>query len=346
MIRFRTPMIIFISIMIIFLMSLILMPTISANEMSEEDITTEIDGNPVTSRAAIVIDHLTGLVIYEFNADELRVPASMTKMLAVYVVLDAINEGLISIEAYVQPSRAVRLFSYDRYYSNVPLPVNSFFTIRELLDVVIVRSASAATIALGESIFGSEEAFVEKMNEKLIELGIEGSFFDSWGGSPENRISARGMAELTSAMIDDYPFILSFTSQKSVMFNEVEYASTNRLLYTYSGADGFKTGYTNPAGWCFTGTASVDGRRLISVTMGSVQAFRFQDSTILLNHGYDSYDRIIANHFRNTLQQQNLHKNLRSPLVPIKMYEIKESQYFDLRFIALVLNEYNYPTQA
>jgi len=322
-------------------MSLILLSFVSAIEPAEDEITFVLDGNPITSQAAIVMDFATGLVIFDHNADELRVPASMAKMVAVHVILDAVNDGVISIEAYIRPSPSVSAFSYNRNYSNIPMPLNSFFTVRELLDVVIVRSASAATIALGESIFGSEEALVTKMNEKVKELGVEAIFYDCWGGSPNNRVSARGMAELTRALINDYTFILSFTSQKSVFVNNIEYRSTNPLLYDYEGVDGFKTGYTNPAGWCFTGTALINDRRIITVTMGSVQGFRFSDSVILLDYGFSNYDRVIAEHFRSSSNPLNNH-NVRSPLVPIKIYNIEESQYFDLRFLAVILNKYNY----
>jgi len=340
MTRFRKSTSIIATILIIISMSLALISTAYADEPEEEDIEVFVDGYPITSKAAIVIDFLSGLVIFEHNADELRVPASMAKMVAVYVVLDAIRDRFTFFEAFIQTSDTVSVFSYDREFSNVPMPRNSFYTVRELLGVVIARSASAATVALGEGIFGSEEAMVAKMNEKVMQLGIEALFFDSWGGSPENRLSAHGMAELTRALIREHPIVLDFTSQKIVYFDEVEYTNTNPLLSSYNGADGFKTGFTNPAGWCFTGTAVVDDRRLISVTMGSAQGFRFPDSVILLDYGFANYDRVVANHFRTSSKHLDIHHALGSPLVPIKMYEIEELQYFNLLYIAMLLNKY------
>ena len=311
-----------------------------ADEPAEEDIAAFVDGNPITSQAAIVIDFLSGLVIFEHNADELRVPASMAKMVAVHVVLDAIENRYTFFDAFIRTSYEVSTFSYDREFSNVPMPLDSFYTVRELLGVVIARSASAATVALGEGIFGSEEALVAKMNEKAQRLGIEAAFYDSWGGSPENRLSARGMAELTRALIKEHPVVLEFTSQEFVLFDDIEYRNTNPLLSGYYGVDGFKTGFTNPAGWCFAGTAIVDGRRLISVTMGSVQGFRFPDSIILLNYGFANFDRTVANHFITSSKQLEIHHTLKSPLIPIKMYDIEELQYFDLLYIAMLLNKY------
>ena len=328
------------TILIIFSMSSAFISTAYADVPAAEDIEVFVDGNPITSQAAIVIDFLSGLVIFEHNADELRVPASMVKMVAVHVVLDSIRDRSTFFDAYIQTSDEVSVFSYDREFSNVPMPPDSFYTVRELLGVVIARSASAATVALGEGIFGSEEALIERMNEKAQQLGVEALFFDSWGGSPDNRLSARGMAELTRALIREHPVVLDFTSQEIVLFDETEYRNTNPLLSGYDGADGFKTGFTNPAGWCFAGTAMVDGRRLISVTMGSVQGFRFPDSIILLNYGFANIDRTVANHFRTSSKHLEIHHTLRSPLVPIKMYNIEELRYFDLLYIAMLLNKY------
>jgi len=297
-----------------------------------------VDESPITSQAAIVMDFATGLVIYEFNADELRVPASMTKMIAVYVVLDAVKDGVVSLDTVIYISGEASDFSFNRAFSNVPMPLESSYTVRQLLDVVIVRSASAATIALGEGIFGSEEALVTQMNIKSQQLGIDASFHDSWGGSPDNRISARGMAEITRALINDYPEVLNFSSQKSVLFDEIEYRSTNLLLDDYEGIDGLKTGFTNPAGWCFTGTAMMEERRIISVTMGSVQGYRFPDSIILLEYGFANYNITIASHFRGSLHSLDIFQNIRSPLVPISMYNIEEAHALGLRDLAIILN--------
>jgi len=319
----------------------IVTPLFSVASASDDNsiYTTFVDGNPITSKAAIVIDFLTGLVIYEFNADELRVPASMVKMIAVYVVLDAIENGLINFDTQISTTRSTSIFSYNRAFSNVPMPRGSSYTVRELLDVVIVRSACAATIALGEGIFGNEAVFVSHMNRKVEDLGIEATFFDSWGGSRDNRMSARGMAELTKSLINSHPIVLELTSQAFVTFDDIEYRTTNPLLTGYYGVDGFKTGYTNPAGWCFTSTAKQNNRRIITVTMGSESGFRFPDTVVLLDYGFKNYSKVIANLFRSSLQSPDFPHFVRSPLVPIRMYKIDEARYFDILDIAVMLNE-------
>jgi len=318
--------------------------TNSEEEDSEEEVqdtaaTVSVGEEFVSSEAAIVMDFDTGLIIYEYNADILRVPASMAKMAAVYVIFDAIRDGLVSYETRVEISESLSLFSYNRGFSNVPMPEESSYTVRELLDVVIVRSASAATVALAEAIFGSEEVLVAKMNEKAVQLDIEATFFDSWGRSPHNRISAHGMAELTRALIKEYPEVLDITSKREVYFDERSYRSTNLLLGEYDGINGFKTGFTNPAGWCFTGTAQQDGRRIISVTMGSVYGYRFPDSTILLNYGFENYSTVIASHFRNEIHKENFPQFNNTTLVPISMYNIYATRYLEMRNLAIALNE-------
>jgi D-alanyl-D-alanine carboxypeptidase (penicillin-binding protein 5/6) len=311
-----------------------------ATESDEEDVYTTLVGDyPITSDAAVVIDFLTGTVIYEFNADELRVPASMAKMAAVYVVFDAIRDGVVSFDTLIETTASTARFSRNRGFSNVPMPFRSHHSIRDLLYVVIARSASAATIALGEGIFGSERALVARMNNKVEELGIEALFFDSWGGSRNNRMSARGMAELTRSLINSYPEVLHFTSQTSVLFDDVVYRNTNPLLVGYEGVDGFKTGFTNPAGWCFTGTAVQNGRRIITVTMGSEFGYRFPDTVILLDYGFYNYSAVIANLIRSELVSSNVPQSINSPFVPVMMFDIETSRIFDILDLMIIMNE-------
>ena len=302
-------------------------------------ISDDNDELPVTSAAAIIVDFDTGLVIYEFNADEQRVPASMTKMAAALVVFDAVRDGLVRFDSFIDISFGASMFSFNRAYTNVPMPDGSSYSVRELLDAVIIRSAGAATVALGEGIFGSEDALIAKMNDKMEQLGIDAHFRDSWGGSPQNRISARGMAELTRVFIKEYPDILDITSQSGILFDDISYGTTNLLINNYDGVDGFKTGFTNPAGWCFTATALQDGRRLITVTMGSEQGYRFSDTVILLDYGFSNYNKTIADHFRSNLQNNDFAQYLDSKLVPISMLNIKEAQYLQMRDLAIILNE-------
>ena len=249
----------------------------------------------ITSKGACVLDFETGIQLFGFEEEKHRVPASMTKMLAVYVIYDAIKAGEISLETTAKISSGVSSFSYNREYSNVPLPKDALVKIDNLLDVVIVVSACAATDALGEALCGDKAAFVKRMNEKVAQLGIDAVFYDSYGGSANNSITPRGMAELSRSLIMDHPEVLKKSQQKTITFRDLKYNNTNPLLGQYSGLDGLKTGSTNAAGNCFVGTAEKDGRRIISVTMGSVSSqARSSDSRILLDYGFTVADSVIA----------------------------------------------------
>ena len=298
-----------------------------------------IGSEEISSEAAIVIDFDSGLVIYEHNADQLRVPASMTKIIFAYTVFDAIRDNVVSLDTIVTTTGEISNFSYMRDFSNIPMPPGSSYTVGQLLDAIIVRSACAATVALAEAVFGSEEAAVAKMNEWMAELNVDAVFYDSWGRSPDNMISARGMATAARAIIKEFPEVLAITSKPAIVFDGISYSSTNFLIRDYEGVDGLKTGFTNPAGWCFTGTAVQNGRRILSVTMGSSSGLRFVDSAILLDYGFANVNPVIANHFRDSIRPENARASADSALVPIFSYNIEEAKYFDLHDLAIILNE-------
>ena len=303
-------------------------------------LAVDVGGKEITSRGACVIDFETGITLFGYEADTLRVPASMTKLIAVYVVYDGISAGEISLDTVTQISSKVSELSNNWEYSNVPFSVGMSVTIRELLDVVIVWSACGATVALGEALCGSEAAFITRMNEKVANLGIDAHFYDCYGVSASNRISPSGMANLARNLIIDHPEILEITSKRSVSFRGTEYKNTNQLLGDYSGIDGIKTGYTDAAGYCFTGTARRDGRRIIAVTMGSTAISRFPDVRILFDYGFAVADSVIADYNRiDTAYPSGANLILNGESMPLNAYLIGGSHYFKLRDIAFLLQD-------
>jgi len=251
----------------------------------------------ITSKGACVIDYETGIQLYGYEENRQRVPASMTKMLTAYLIYDAIDAGEIRLDSKVKISAGVSEFSRNKEYSNVALNKDELVTIDSLLDIVIIISACAAAVALAEGLCGSETAFVARMNDKMAKLGIDAVFYDAFGGSPDNKISPYGMAVLSRNLIKDHPEVLKKAQQKSATFRDLKYNTTNPLLGQYPGLDGLKTGYTDPALYCFTATAVKDGRRIISVTMGSSSGkTRGTDSEILLNYGFAVAEKVIAEH--------------------------------------------------
>ncbi len=249
-----------------------------------------VGGNYISSAGACVMDYETGEVFYEYNGNTPRVPASMTKIMNLYCVYEALKNGEITLDTKVPISQSVYNKSRNSVYQSVlPLYYNTTYTVDEMIDVAVVYSASGAAVALAELVGGgSEAAFVDRMNNKAAQMGLDAWYYDSCGIA-ENKISPISMAKLARNIIMDYPDILVRSAKKSVSFHGNTYKTTNHLLdtYYYEGADGLKTGTTNAAGYCFCGTAVRNGRRMISVTMSSSSTGqRFIDTARLLDYGF------------------------------------------------------------
>ena len=298
-------------------------------------VAASVNGHAITSKGACVIDYDTGVLLFGYEENTRRPPASMIKLVAAYVLYDAIETGEISFDTVTYISPRVSEISYNKGFSNVPLPVGAAVTIRDLLDAVIVASACAATAAIGEALCGTEWAFMMRMNEKVAELGIDAYFYDSYGVSADNRISPLGMANLARHLIQDYPQILQLASQPSITFRNQDYKNTNQLLGEYWGVDGIKTGFTDAAGYCFVGTATRENRRIITVTMGSVETARFADSRILLDYGFAVADSVVSE-FNAKPSAANL--ILDDIELPLYAYLIGGNHYFRLRDMAILLN--------
>ncbi len=244
----------------------------------------------ISSAGAFVMDYNTGEELFSYKADISRAPGSMTKIMTVYVILEAIKNGEISYDTVTHISPNTYNISRNSHYQSVlPLNYNTDYRVDELIDVVVVYSACGAALALAELLCGSEQAFVERMNATAWRMGIDAQFFDCMGIA-NNHMTPRAMATLTRYTIYDFPEILDFTKQKSVSFHGRTYSTTNHLLntYYYPGADGMKTGTTSYAGYCFCGTAQKDGERVIAVTMASSsRSQRFIDTRLMLDFGFD-----------------------------------------------------------
>jgi len=297
-----------------------------------------VGSTEISSRGAVVIDYDTGILLYGHNESRQMVPASMIKVLAAYVIYDAVKAGEISFDTNVRISKSTSELSYDREYSNVPLKEGSSYKLRLLMETVLIRSACAATVAMGDALCGNEKAFIARMKEKATDLGVETRIYDSWGASPNNRISPLGMAVLTRGFIMEHPEVLNITSKRSVTFEGVTYNNSNLLLGQYTGIDGFKTGFTDPAGYCLSATAKQGGRRIISVTMGSTLQSRYPDTRALLNYGFSTAEKTIAEYNRrNYANPSKANLILDGEQVPLSAYIINDSHYFKLRDIAFLL---------
>ena len=293
----------------------------------------------VTATSAILIDNETGEVLWERNADEKREIASMTKIMVAYLTYEAIDEGRINYETKVPISASVREFSNNRVYSNIPFEENKEYTVAEVLDAFMCYSSCAAGPALGELLYGTEEACVEAMNEKAKEMGLDATFTCTYD---DGIMSARTTAKMVRAIVQDYPQILASTSKVTFEFGGQTYNTTNKLLTGEWGdigvVDGMKTGTSPNAGFCFAATSSKDSARLISVVMNAAtRDDRFTDSANLLSYGYtllgekraDGYVYAYPHTASVTMDGQTLE---------LQAYLVNGNNYVRLRDYANILN--------
>lgn len=249
------------------------------------------DALNINADAAILVEASTGKVLYAKNEDTALGIASMSKMMTEYLMFEAIKDKKISWEQEQTISDYVHQISIDTNLSNVPLEAGKKYTIRQLYEAMAIYSANGATIAIAEAIAGSEKKFVDMMNKKAADLGLENYKFvnstglnnrdlkgkhpEGTGPEDENIMSARAMAILASRLLNDYPEVLETTSIPEKDFPGMPGKMKNwnwmlpSLIYGYEGVDGLKTGTTDFAGYCFTGTAKRDGLRVITVVMNA-----------------------------------------------------------------------------
>ena len=246
----------------------------------------------ITAYSAIVMDYNTGQVLYEKDADTMRVPASMTKVMTAYIIFEELEAGRLTLDTMVPISARNAEISRNQssYPTAVPLPSGGSLPVETLLELILLPSASASCIVMAEYISGTEAAFVQRMNETAARLGMTAKY-ENCHGAHVHYITARSQAILVRECIRRFPQMLDYTSRTSMTFNGKTYANTNQLLpggaFAYEGADGFKTGTINAAGYCLSATAQRGNQRIISVVMhSSNNTTRHTDSQKLLDYGF------------------------------------------------------------
>lgn len=223
-------------------------------------------GIETEAHAAYIIDFRTGAVLLDKNGDERIPPASMSKMMFYYTVFSYLKEGKATLEDMLPVSEK----AWRTQGSKMFVPLGGRVKIEDLLRGVIIQSGNDACIVLAEGLAGSEQAFVDVMNRKAQEMGLTGSHFANVTGlpDPEHYMTAHDLAILAKHIITDYPEFYKFESEKEFTYNGIKQGNRNPLLYKDLGADGLKTGHTEEAGYCLTGSAVRDGRRIIMVLAG------------------------------------------------------------------------------
>ena len=242
-------------------------------------------------KSAVLMEASTGQVLFEQNADEALPPASVTKIMTLLLVMEAIDSGKIKLDDMVSASE----YAASMGGSQVYLKVGETMSVEDMLKSVVISSANDAAVALAEFVCGDVDSFVRKMNERAVELGMEHTRFENVTGlddTAENHLtSARDIAIMSRALIS-HPTILKYSSiwMDSIRGGAFGLTNTNRLVRFYRGATGLKTGSTSKAGFCVSVTAERDGLSLICVIMGAESRdVRNAQATRLLDWGFANY---------------------------------------------------------
>lgn len=244
----------------------------------------------VSAPSAVLMEKETGTALYEKDAHAKLAPASVTKVMTLLLTMEAIDAGRLSYDTVITASA----HACSMGGSQIWLEENEQMTVDDMLKAVCVVSANDCAVALAEAVAGSEEAFVEKMNQRAAELGMNDTTFKNATGLPaEGHVtSAWDIALMSRELILNHPDIRNYTTiwMDSLRDGKSELVNTNKLIRFYEGATGLKTGSTDSALYCLSGTAERDGMELISVIMKApTSAQRFDDAKTLLSYGFSTY---------------------------------------------------------
>lgn len=237
----------------------------------------------------VLLDFHSGETIAEKEPDLQVEPASITKLMTSYVVFRELAKGQLNLDDTVLISEKAWRTGGSRMFIEVDTEVS----VEDLLLGVIVQSGNDASVALAEHVAGSEEVFAQMMNAEAARLGMDNTSYENATGlpAPEHYTTARDIAILSRALIDEFPMYYRWYSQQEFTYNDISQQNRNLLLYRDQSVDGLKTGHTEAAGYCLATSALRDGMRLISVVMGTEsESARASASQALLNYGFRFFE--------------------------------------------------------
>ncbi len=243
----------------------------------------------VAAKSFVLIDFNSGKVIAEKNADMRLSPASLTKIMTVYVVFRELRNGHLTLDEKVTISKK----AWQTPGSRMFVEVNKQVSVENLIHGVVIQSGNDASVALAEHVAGDEGTFAAMMNQQAQRLGMLDSHFENSTGLPTKNhyTTARDLAKLTTAVISEFPDYYRWDSEKEFTFNNITQPNRNKLLWRDKSVDGVKTGYTEKAGYCMVASAKREEMRLISVVMGTASAnARANESQTLLNYGFRFFE--------------------------------------------------------
>lgn len=260
------------------------------------DVTEAVVGSTTklaeNAKSVIMLEASTGKVLYERNANEKLAPASMTKMMSLLLIMESIEQGIIRLDEMVTVSENASSMGG----SQILLETGEQMSVDDMIKGISIASANDAVVALAEKIAGSEAEFVNKMNQKVKELGLKNTNFKNPHGldTSNHYSSAHDMAIIAKELVK-HQKILEYSSIYEDYLREntdrkIWLVNTNKLVRFYDGVDGLKTGYTEEAGYCLTATAKKNGMRIITVVMGEPDSkTRNKETTELLDYAFANY---------------------------------------------------------
>lgn len=243
----------------------------------------------INASSYMIVDYSSGQHLVEHNVEQRVEPASLTKIMTVYVVASELAEGNISQDDMVRVSEKAWRMEGSRMF----IEVDKMVSVADLLKGVIIQSGNDASVALAEHVSGDEGVFASIMNQHAARLGMTGTNFVNSTGlpDPEHYTTATDMAKLAVALINDFPDIYALHSIKEFTFNNIKQNNRNSLLWKDDSVDGIKTGHTEAAGYCLVASAVRGDMRLISVVMGTEgNNARTRASQSLLNYAFRFYE--------------------------------------------------------
>lgn len=249
--------------------------------------TAQVQGTK--AQAALVIEVTSGAVLLEKNADKPLPPASMSKLMTLLMVFEALEKGVLTLETKVPVSRHAAAMKGSSMF----LRQGEQVSIENLLRGVVIQSGNDAAVVLAESLAGTEEVFAKRMNSRAAELGLTNSVFANATGwpHPEHRMSARDLAVLAEMIITRYPERYKMFAERKFTWDNIPQSNRNPLLGRGIGADGLKTGHTEEAGYGLVASASRDGRRVIVVVAGlKTKADRLHETEQLVQWAFRAFE--------------------------------------------------------
>jgi D-alanyl-D-alanine carboxypeptidase (penicillin-binding protein 5/6) len=288
----------------VFLLNIMTISVLSAPAVDEPvydvetvaDIMTNTNVFELQAKSYVLMDAATGQILLENRSHEELPIASITKIMSMLLVMEAIDSGKINMDDIVTASEYASSMGGSQAY----IEPGEQYSVKDALKAVATHSSNDVTVSLAELVAGSEQAFVVLMNERAKELGMENTnFLDCTGLTDEGHYStAYDVALMSRELIVNHPRILEFTSiwMDSFRNGEFQLVNTNKLVHFYEGCDGLKTGFTRAAGHCLSATATRNNMRLISVVLGEPDSnTRFAETRKLLDYGFANYESTQVN---------------------------------------------------